>query len=53
MIGRDLNTMGTLLSELVAYPHPMLNHFVIALLIVSVMLDLWGAGIPGYGTRPG
>ena len=34
--------MGNLLSDLLAYPHPMLNHFVIALLIVSVVLDLWG-----------
>ena len=47
MKGRDFNTMGNLLSELVAYPHPMLNHFVIALLIVSVMLDLWGRWNPG------
>ncbi len=38
--------MDSLLSELVAYPHPMLNHFVIALLIVSVMLDLWGRWNP-------
>jgi uncharacterized membrane protein len=34
--------MGNLLSDLLAYPHPMLNHFVIALLFVSVVLDLWG-----------
>ena len=38
--------MGNLLSDLLAYPHPMLNHFVIALLIVSVVLDLWGRWNP-------
>lgn len=38
--------MGNFFSDLLAYPHPMINHFVIALLIVSVVLELWGRWKP-------
>jgi uncharacterized membrane protein len=38
--------MGNFFADLLAYPHPMLNHFAIALLIVSVVLELWGRWNP-------
>ena len=33
-------------ADLLAYPHPMVNHFVIALLIVSVVLEFYGRWNP-------
>ncbi|MEO7910535.1 MAG: DUF2231 domain-containing protein [Roseiflexaceae bacterium] len=38
--------MSNFFADLLAYPHPMINHFVIALLIVSVLLDLCGRWNP-------